>query len=44
MKVVNLYKQPYDIYIGRKNIDLGLEESIWANPFKKILTMIKKLL
>lgn len=34
MKVVNIFKQPYDIYIGRKNIDLGLEESIWANPFK----------
>ena len=34
MKVVNVFKQPYDIYIGRKNIDLGLEESIWANPFK----------
>ena len=42
MKVVNIFKQPYDIYIGRKNIDLGLEESIWANPFKKDINNDKK--
>ena len=31
--VVNLYKQPYDVYIGRANKKLGLPESKWHNPF-----------
>ena len=26
--------EKYDIYIGRYNRDLGLEESIWANLFR----------
>lgn len=29
---VNL-KEPYDVYIGRPNYHLGLEGSIWGNPF-----------
>lgn len=34
MKVVNLRKEPYDVYIGRENITYGLSESKWHNPFK----------
>lgn len=33
MKVVNLKTEPYDLYIGRKNITYNLEESKWANPY-----------
>jgi hypothetical protein len=31
-KVVNLYKESYDVYIGRPRS--GEDTSIWANPFK----------
>jgi hypothetical protein len=31
-KVVNLYKESYDVYIGRPRS--GDSTSIWANPFK----------
>ena len=33
MKVVNLKNEPYDLYIGRKNVTYNLEESKWANPY-----------
>lgn len=32
-RVVNLYKEEFDVYIGRENKRLGLTESIWHNPF-----------
>jgi len=36
IKIINIKKQkeePYDLYIGRTNHWLDLEESKWANPF-----------
>ena len=33
IKLANIKKEPYDIYIGRENKWLGLESSKWANPF-----------
>lgn len=33
-RVVNVRKEPYDVYIGRAHSGLGLEEGIWHNPFK----------
>lgn len=35
IKLINLKKDkgvPFDLYIGRKNMWLGLEESKWHNP------------
>lgn len=32
-RVVNLRKESFDVYIGRKNTWFGLPESIWHNPF-----------
>ena len=31
VKIVNLYKEPYDIYIGRSK--RGESYNIWCNPF-----------
>lgn len=36
-KIVNIKNKPtpyFDVYIGRKNEHLGLEQSKWHNPFK----------
>ena len=33
MKVVDLRKEPYDIYIGRENFFYQLPESKWHSPF-----------
>lgn len=35
IKLVNIMKdkEPYDMYIGRANFHLGLEQSKWHNPF-----------
>ena len=33
IKVVNLYKESYDLYIGKQNIKLNLPASKWGNPF-----------
>lgn len=34
IRVVNIKrKEPYDLYIGRANYHLNLEQSKWANPF-----------
>lgn len=35
--IVNIKRKPtpkFDVYIGRKNEHLGLEQSKWHNPFK----------
>jgi hypothetical protein len=32
-RVVNLRREPYDVYIGRANRSYHLDESPWANPF-----------
>lgn len=34
-KVINIRsKEPYDVYIGRRNAAWNLPQSKWANPFK----------
>ncbi len=33
MKVVHCMREPYDVYIGRRNNRAGLTQSKWANPF-----------
>lgn len=32
-RVANLYREKYDVYIGRANSRLGLAESKWHNPY-----------
>lgn len=32
-KLVHVLEEDYDVYIGRKNLYYGLEQSIFANPF-----------
>ena len=33
MRVVHIDREPYDVYIGRRNRKRGLEESPFHNPF-----------
>jgi hypothetical protein len=34
-RVVHVDREPYDVYIGRRNERRGLPESVWHNPYRE---------